>query len=187
MPRVKPGDSAPDFAADSVNLGRVNLNDLKGRKTLLIFSRYFGCPVCQLEFDELREFLRDYPSLKVLYVNQSHPESARKYIEGKDVNFPVIASPKVDGKYSLYELYGISSLGPLSVIKILLKGRKARKFGKGHGPYEGIETQSPAQFLIDENGKIISAEYGLFNADKLTRALKTRSALRQCSKARADK
>jgi peroxiredoxin Q/BCP len=172
MPRVKPGDLAPDFTADSVNMGKITLSDFKGHKTLLIFSRYFGCPVCQLEFDELREFLRDHPSLMVLYVNQSLPESVKKYIEDKDVNFPVIASPKVDGKYELYELYGASSLGPASAIKILLKGQKARRLGKQHGPYEGIETQSPAQFLIDEDGKIISAEYDLFNAEKLIRVLR---------------
>ena len=171
MPRVKPGDTAPGFAVDSVNMGKVTLSDLKGHKVLLIFSRYFGCPVCQLEFDELREFLRGHPSLKVLYVNQSLHESARKYIEGKDVDFPVIASPKVDEKYELYELFRVGSLGPVSAIKILFKGRKAQRLGKRHGPYEGIETQSPAQFLIDEGGKIISAEYGLFDADKLTRAL----------------
>jgi peroxiredoxin Q/BCP len=171
-PRVKPGDLAPDFTADSVNMGKVTLSDLKGHKILLIFSRYFGCPVCQLEFDELREFLRGHPSLKVLYVNQSLHESARKFIEGKEVDFPVIASQKVDGKYVLYELYEVRSLGPVSAIKILLKGRKAQTLGKRHGPYEGIETQSPAQFLIDEDGKIISAEYGLFNAEKLTRVIR---------------
>jgi len=173
MPRVKPGDPAPDFTADSVNMGKVALSDLRGHKTLLIFSRYFGCPVCQLEFDELREFLRGHPSLKVLYVNQSFPESARKFIEGKGVDFPVIASPKVDGKYEMYELYEVRGLSPASAIKILLKGRKARRLGKQHGPYEGFETQSPAQFLIDEDGKIISAEYGLFDAEKLTSVLRT--------------
>ena len=171
MPRVKPGDPAPDFAADSVNMGKVILSNLKGHKTLLIFSRYFGCPVCQLEFDELREFLRGHPSLKVLYVNQSLPESAGKFIEGKDINFPVIACPKVDGRYALYDLFGVGSLGPVSAIKILFKGWKAQRLGKRHGPYEGIETQSPAQFLFDEGGRIISAEYGLFDAEKLTTAL----------------
>jgi len=105
-------------------------------------------------------------------VNQSLPESARKYIEGKDVNFPVIASPKVDGKYELYELFGVGSLDPVSAIKILFKGWIAQRMGKRHGPYEGIETQSLAQILIDGDGKIISAEYGLFDAEKLTRALR---------------
>jgi peroxiredoxin len=60
MPRVKPGDVAPDFAGDSVNMGSVTLNEFRGHKTLLIFSRYFGCPVCHLEFDELREFLKSH-------------------------------------------------------------------------------------------------------------------------------
>jgi peroxiredoxin len=167
MPQVKPGDSAPDFTIESVNRGSVTLSDFRGYKTLLIFSRYFGCPVCQLEFDELREFLKSHPSLKVIYVNQSQPESARKFIEGKGVDFPVIASPKVAGKFELYDLYGVGGLGPTSIIEIFLKGRRARMHGKKHGPYEGIETQSPAQFLIDEKGRIITAKYGLFSPEKL--------------------
>jgi peroxiredoxin Q/BCP len=171
MPRVKPGDDAPDFTVDSVNMGRVTLSDYRGYKTLLIFSRYFGCPNCQLEFDELREFLKSHTSLEVLYVNQSLPETARKFIEGKDIDFPVIAQPKVNGKYELYELYGISNLNPLSLIEIFFKGRRARRLGKRHGPYEGVETQSPAQFLIDEDVRIVLAEYGLFNPEKLKSAL----------------
>jgi len=171
MHQVKTSDPAPDFTVDSVNLGRVTLSDFRGHKTLLIFSRYFGCPVCQLEFDELREFLKNHPSLSVLYVNQSQPESAKKFIEDKGINFPVIAAPKVNGKYELYELYGVGSLGPASIIGILIKGRKAQKLGKKHGSYEGVETQSPAQFLIDESGRIISAEYGLFNPKTLERSL----------------
>jgi peroxiredoxin len=171
MPRVKPGDTAPDFSVDSINNGRVTLSDFRGHKTILVFSRYFGCPVCQLEFDELREFLKSHMSLKVLYVNQSLPESARKFIEGKGVDFPVIAAPKVSGKYELYELYGVGSLGPAGIIEIFAKSRKAQRLGKKHGPYEGVETQSPAQFLIDDDGRIISAEYGLFNPEKLNRSL----------------
>ncbi len=171
MPRVKLGEYAPNFTAESVNMGSITLSDLKGYKILLIFSRYFGCPVCQLEFDELRNFLKSHASLKLIYVNQSLPESARKFIEGKGVDFPVIASPKVAGKYELYELYGVGGLDPAGIIRIFLKGRKAWSLGKKHGPYEGIETQSPAQFLIDEEGKIITADYGLFNPEKLNLVL----------------
>ena len=167
MPRVKPGDTAPDFTIDSVNMGIITLRDFRGHKILLIFSRYFGCPVCQLEFDELRDFLKSQASLKAIYVNQSLPESARKFIEGKGVDFPVITSPKVAGKYELYELYGVGKLSPVSIIEIFLKSRKARRLGKKHGSYEGVETQSPAQFLIDEEGRIIIAEFGLFNPKKL--------------------
>jgi hypothetical protein len=53
-------------------------------------------------------------------VNQSLPESTRKFIEGKGVDFPVIASPKSVGKYELYELYGVGVLDPASIVRIFL-------------------------------------------------------------------
>jgi peroxiredoxin len=172
MTRLKLGDTAPDFTIDSINKGMVTLNEFRGHKTLLIFSRYFGRPVCQQEFDELREFLKNHPSLKVIYVNQSLPDYAKKFIEDKDVDFPVITSPKVSGKYELYELYGVGGLGPVKILNLLVKSREAQRLGKKHGTYEGVEIQSPAQFLIDEECKIISAEYGVFNPEKLKRSLK---------------
>ena len=167
MGRLKRGDTAPDFTHDSVNMGRVALGDYRGQEVLLNFSRYFGCPVCQLEFDELLKFRVTHPGLRVVYVNQSLPESARAYIEGRRVDFPVIAAEKSGGRYPLYDLYGVGGLGPVAAVEILFKGRRALRLGKRHGPYEGIETQSPAQFLIDGDGKIASAHYGLFKPEKL--------------------
>ncbi|MFA5869277.1 MAG: redoxin domain-containing protein [Candidatus Bathyarchaeia archaeon] len=167
MGRLRRGDAAPDFTRDSVNMGRVSLGDYRGQNVLLLFSRYFGCPVCQLEFDELLEFRRIRPGLRVVYVNQSLPESARVYIEGRGVDFPVVAAEKSGGRYPLYDLYGVGSLGPVAAVEILFKGRRALQLGKRHGPYEGIETQSPAQFLIDGQGRIASAHYGLFKPEKL--------------------
>ena len=167
MDRLRRGDPAPDFSRDSVNMGRVSLGDYHGTNVLLLFSRYFGCPVCQLEFDELLEFRKTQPELRVVYLNQSLPESARAYIEGRSADFPVIAAEKSGGRYPLYDLYGVGGLGPVAAVEILFKGRRALRLGKRHGPYEGIETQSPAQFLIDGDGKIASAHYGLFKPEKL--------------------
>ena len=112
-----------------------------------------------------------HPELKVVYVNQSSPESARKFLEGKDVNFPVISALGIGGKYELYELYGVGKLNPIALLEILQKAHVARKFGKVHGAYEGVETQSPANFLIDENGKVLLAEYGLFKQEKMLKYL----------------
>ena len=110
MGRLKRGDIAPDFTRDSVNMGRVALGDYRGQEVLLNFSRYFGCPVCQLEFDELLEFRRTRPDLRVIYVNQSLPDSAQRYLEGRGVDFPVIAAEKSGGGYPLYDLYGVGGL-----------------------------------------------------------------------------
>jgi serine/threonine protein kinase len=39
------------------------------------------------------------------------------------------------------------------------------------GAYEGVETQSPANFLLDENGKVLLADYGLFNLKRMLKYL----------------
>ena len=167
MGKLRQGATAPDFSAESVNMGTVNLRDYSGGDVLIIFSRYFGCPVCQLEFDELLEYKKAHPGLRVVYVNQSIPASARAYIEGRGVDFPVIPAEKVGDGYPLYALYGVGGFGLQSAIEIFLKGRKALAVGKHHGPNEGIETQCPAQFHVDAGGKIVSAHYGLLDLAKL--------------------
>jgi peroxiredoxin len=166
MDKLRRGDTAPNFSAESVNMGTVNLLDYNGGDVLILFSRYFGCPVCQYEFDELIEYRKLHHGLRVIYVNQSLPASAKAYIEGGGVDFPVIPAEKVSGSYPLYALYNVGGFGPRSAIEIFLKGRKALAAGKSHGPYEGIETQCPAQFRVDAEGRIASAHYGLLDLAK---------------------
>lgn len=167
MGKLRSGDAAPDFSAETVNMGIVNLRDYRGGDMLIIFSRYFGCPVCQFEFDELLEYRKIHSGLRVIYVNQSLPASARAYIEGRGVDFPVVAAEKRGDGYPLYALYGVGGFVPRSAIEIFLKGRIALAAGKSHGPYEGIETQCPAQFYVDAGGRIASAHYGLLDLAKL--------------------
>ena len=168
MARLRPGDAAPDFTLESVNMGRVSLKDYRGSRVLLVFGRYFGCPVCQLDFDRLLKLMGDMGhDLKVIYLVQSSPESAEEYIKDMSVNFPVVPVPKEDGKYRIYDLYGVGSMGPGTLAKIISRARKAKRAGKVHGAYEGREIQSPADFIIDEDGGIIRAHVGLFEADEV--------------------
>jgi peroxiredoxin len=167
MAQLRQGDEAPGFSLESVNSGTVSLGQLRGRRVLLVFGRYFGCPVCQREFDELEAFAAGHPGLAVVYVNQSSSESARSFLEGRKPGFPVIPAPRTDGRYPLYDLYGVGKLGLLMLVKLVGKGREARAAGKKHGAYEGIETQSPAQFLIGADGKIVWDNQGLFDTGKI--------------------
>ena len=43
--KLKVGDKAPIFKLNSYNAGTIDLGKLKGQKIVLIFSRYFGCPI----------------------------------------------------------------------------------------------------------------------------------------------
>ncbi len=167
MCKLRKGDAAPEFTADSINMGKVILSSYRGWELDIIFSRYFGCPVCQYEFDELLEYRKRHPTVNLIYVNQSLPATAKAYIEGMGVDFPVIAAEKFRDSYPLYDLYGVGGFSPVAAVKIFLKARRAREAGKKHGPYEGIEMQSPAQFHIDAEGKIASTHYGLLDLNKL--------------------
>ena len=136
-------------------MGTVTLKDFWGSKVLLVFERYFGRPVCMLDFDKLLSMLQNgLPGVKIVYFTQSSPEAAKKYIEGLDVGFPVTPVAKRDGEYPIYSDYGVGRIG-LSLLPGLLKrSREAKRAGKVHGPYEGRETQSPTDF-IDGEGMVV--------------------------------
>ena len=166
--KLKVGNDAPLFTAESVNKGAVSLEDYRDRRVLLVFGRYFGCPVCKLDFDGLLEMTGDEAlDFEVIYVTQSSPESAREYIEELDVDFPVIPAERINGRYPLYDDYGVGRIGLTSMPGLLRRAGEARKAGKVHGPYEGIETQSPADFVIDEGGRIVWAHMGFLEPDRV--------------------
>jgi peroxiredoxin len=166
--KVRVGDEAPLFTAESVNMGKVSLEDLRGSRVLLVFGRYFGCPVCMLDFDELLSMLENgLPGVEVVYLTQSGPESARRYIEGLDVGFPVIPAVEKDGEYPVYSDYGVGRIAISQLPGLLKRSREARKAGKAHGPHEGRETQSPADFVIDEEGKVVRAHIGFLEPEKI--------------------
>ncbi len=108
--KLKPGDQAPPFSLDSVNHGSVSLEDYLGRRTLLVFSRYFGCPVCEYDWDALID-LKEEAEVEVVYFTQSSPENARRYLDERPVDFPIVPVPEENGRYRVYDDYGIGNFG----------------------------------------------------------------------------
>jgi len=159
MSKIKIGEKAPLFKLDSYNAGTIDLAQLIGKKKIvIIFSRYFGCPICQLDLNIL---LEDVPKIKqkgaeLLYITQSGEKIAKEFIEKYKINFPVIPSSKDE----LYSEYGLGLMTAGAITKVRAKLKEATKMGIQHGEYEGWEKQGPGQFVIDEEGKIIHAEKG---------------------------
>ncbi len=157
--RIKVGDKAPSFKLESYNEGTIDLNELLGKqKIVLIFSRYFGCPICQLDFNILLESVPkiNEKGAKLLYVTQSGEEAAQEFINKYNVDFPVIPSSKDE----LYADYGLGLMTSGAVMQLPKKIKEANKLGITHGPYEGWEKQSAGQFVIDEEGNILHARKG---------------------------
>ncbi len=163
------GDVAPLFKLDSFNVGSINLAEFKGQKVVLIFSRYFGCPICLVDLSILmkRKSEIEDKGAKILYITQSGEKIAKKYIEIEKIDFPVIPSSKDE----LYADYGLGLMTPEAVKQIPLKLKQVKEYGFEHGEYEGWEQQGPGQFIIDEDGNIIHAKKGWLDIDSLVTSL----------------
>ncbi|MFW9941105.1 MAG: redoxin domain-containing protein [Candidatus Thorarchaeota archaeon] len=166
---IKKGDQAPLFKLNSYNAGEIDLAKFKGKKVVLIFSRYFGCPICQVDFRELmiRKSEIEGKDAKILYITQSGEKIAREYIDKEKIDFPVIPSSKDE----LYAEYGLGFMTPEAVKQIPLKLKEVQKYGFKHGAYEGEEKQGPGQFVINENGIVIHALKGWLNIDSILSVL----------------
>jgi len=168
--KLKVGDKAPLFKLESYNEGTIDLAELIGQqKIALIFSRYFGCPICQVDLTHLlkRKGEIEGTGAKILYITQSGDEIGKKFIEEKSISFPVIPSSKEE----LYAEYGLGLMTAGAVTKLRSKLKEAKELGIDHGDYEGWEKQSPGQFVIDTDGNLIQAEKGWLDIDKILKAL----------------
>jgi len=157
--KIKVGDKAPHFKIESYNEGMIDLSELIGdQKIVVIFSRYFGCPICQLDFNILLEAVPEIKEkgAKLLYITQSGEKIAKEFIEKYNVDFPIIPSSKDE----LYAEYGLGLMTAGAVTKVRSKFKEAIKLGIEHGDYEGWEKQGPGQFVIDEQGNIIHERKG---------------------------
>ena len=157
--KIKTGDKAPLFKIESYNSGTIDLNELIGKqKIILIFSRYFGCPICQLDFNILLEAapkIRE-KGAKLLYITQSGEKVAQEFITKYKVDFPVIPSSKKE----LYAEYGLGLMTAGAVAKVRSKFKEATEKGFVHGEYEGWENQGPGQFVIGLDGNILHERKG---------------------------
>jgi len=170
MGKVNIKDKAPHFKLESYNAGTIDLAELIGKqKIVLIFSRYFGCPICQLD---LKSLMERFPEIeekgsRIVYITQSGEEIAKEFIENEDIPFPVLPS----SRDKLYKDYGLGMMNLAAVSKVAGKKRAAKKAGIEHGEYEGWELQSPGQFIINEEGIIIHAKKGWLDLDSLLKDL----------------
>ncbi len=167
---LKEGDKAPLFELDSYNAGIVDLSELIGdQKIVLIFSRYFGCPICLVDLKELmnRKSEIEDKGAKILYITQSGEKAASEYIKKENIDFPVIPSSKDE----LYADYGLGLMTAGAMTKIRGKLKEAKNLGIEHGEYEGWEKQGPGQFVIDAEGVLIHAQKGWLDIDSILAVL----------------
>jgi peroxiredoxin len=140
---------------------------VSGRKTLLLFLRYYGCTLCQYDMAVLKEKYAEIQAVggQVMVVLQSDPALLAEELGSPDVYpFEIICDPKAE-LYTLFEIAPAASMAELGSEKVMEKIQAAKGMGLSHGRYEGIEEQLPAAFVVDGDLTVTYAHYGTNGAD----------------------
>lgn len=166
--RVTEGMKGKDFVFETPwSSGNLFSERLKEQdKTILIFMRFYGCRICQLDITKIiasyDEFLR--LGSQVFIVLQTSPEIIREQDDKDDIPLTIICDPK----HELYQLYGVGTFEgrerPKEVTdKINEASRKSIK--KIENNNDEIPNQLPATFIMNKENIVQYACYGKHTGD----------------------
>lgn len=168
MAKLKTNDLFPDFLYSTPYETDLNISETikKADKTAILFLRYYGCPVCQLDLHELKENYFDLTdeNTQLLVVLQSDPNNLKISLEKEPFPFTIICDPQQQ-LYHMLEIEPAKSMAKMVNANALLKIAKAKSAGYKHGEYEGNELQLPATFIVNTNRMITYSHYGKSVAD----------------------
>ena len=156
--RIMTGQQAPDFTATVYAREPLTLSALQGRKVWLAFFRYAGCPLCNLRVHQMiqRHDAWAAQGLSIVAVFQAPVEEVASNVGEQNAPFPIVCDP--DEK--LYALYGLeASLAGFLSPKNLAHAAEAARAGFLPGTMHGTKTRLPADFLIDETGRVVETFY----------------------------
>jgi thioredoxin-dependent peroxiredoxin len=138
--KLEKGMAAPDFELEDAH-GKVwRLRDLRGQKVILFFYPADDTPGCTAEACDFRDAHTDFAGLGyvVLGVSPQSADSHKSFASRFSLNFPLL----VDADKSVAERYGAVLDEPRT--------------------YEDVPIEiKRSTFVIDENGNIQGAYYGV--------------------------
>ena len=169
MAKLTPSGRMPEFRYDTPfakNLSMAETASTASGKTALVFLRYYGCTLCQLDLHSYKE---NYQRItagggQLLVVLQSDPDKLSQELTRDSFPFAIVCDPRKN-LYRDFEIVPASSKLGLADLKTVKKIMKAKKSGFTHGEYEGEELQLPAAFVVDREMNLQQVHYGKSAAD----------------------
>lgn len=164
MPRLEKNSVMPDFEyVTPFAQGKLlseTVKQVKG-KTALVFLRYYGCPICQLD---LTLYAEAYDAItasggQMLVVLQSDPAGLAAQISPETFPYEIICDPEMK-LYQMLEINPAASMLKMMSLKAVKKVIQSSKMGYKHGAYEGNEQQLPAAFILDADLNVCYSHYG---------------------------
>ncbi|MBD3779426.1 MAG: thioredoxin-dependent thiol peroxidase [Micrococcales bacterium] len=95
MPRLAPGDTAPDFTLPTADGGSVTLSDLRGEHVVVYFYPAAGTPGCTTQACDFRDSLASLQShgYRVVGVSPDGVEALARFAEAESLTFPLASDP----------------------------------------------------------------------------------------------
>ena len=146
MARLEPGDSAPPFELADQHERRVSLADLRGRKVLVYFYPEADTPGCTTQSCSLRDHRQDLAGIgtEVIGISPDMPDKQLAFDRKYELGFPLLSDPRHEVAEA-WGAWGERKRGGIGIIR--------------------------SSFLVDEEGRIERAWYGVTPQDTVPNAL----------------
>lgn len=137
-----------------------------GRRTLLSFFRDAACPFCNFRIYELTSHHRALAALglDIVAVFSATPDEVRRFAGRRSRPFSIAADPdnRAHDAYGVEHSFWRKLKAIVTRVPTLIRGFRLVGFA-------GLNTGNlmPADFLIDENGRIVEAYYGSDAGDRI--------------------
>ncbi len=164
MAQIEAGQKLGEYVFDTAFEKDVKLSEKvkQADKTVLLFLRYYGCRICQLD---MRFYADAYDRFKeknaqLLVVLQSPVSTMQAQTKPGDVPYDIICDPEM----KLFKKFGLlvadskeTMIAPEDQEAYAEKRRLFDEYGLVHGAYEGEELQLPGYFLLDSDLNVLEA------------------------------
>jgi peroxiredoxin Q/BCP len=151
MGRLEPGDTAPRFELTDQHEKRVSLADLRGRRVLVYFYPEADTPGCTTQSCSLRDHRQDLAGIgtEVIGISPDMPDKQLAFDRKYELGFPLLSDPRHEVAEA-WGAWGEKKRGGIGIIR--------------------------SSFLVDEEGRIERAWYGVTPQDTVPNALAALSA-----------
>jgi peroxiredoxin Q/BCP len=149
MVTLKPGDPAPPFALSDQHGSTVSLEDFRGRTLLVYFYPEADTPGCTKQSRDVRDHLEDLSEigLAVVGISPDTPAAQLAFDRKFHLGFPLLA----DEDHAVADAWGV--------------------WGKPTEDGSILEEVRRSSFLVDGEGRIKQAWYGVKPAETVPNAL----------------
>ncbi len=160
MNKLNKGIEAIPFVLTDYLGNRIALTDYQGHRVLISFFRGASCPFCNLRVYELikRHLEFEAKGIKIVAFFAAPAREIARYAGKQKPPFAIIPDPALE----FYKKYGVEATQWGMIKAMAQPGKMWKVMTSGFFNMNAVMDKPlvPADFMVDEQGKIVRAYYG---------------------------